>query len=131
MLRMIVENKLVSLVILAARIYLGVWFLNHVMKGAMYVPGNWVNIGSAVKYAGINFWPQFWGFMAFFTYVTGSVLLISGVSFRLGAAGMAFVLLIAANMHFALGQGLAVAIVTGPGIYVLPEFIKMYRSKNK
>jgi putative oxidoreductase len=137
MLKKIFENEIVSFIILIMRLYLGGWFIHHVIAQGMYHPNSWAKIGSAMQFLGINFLPQFWGFMAVFAYLIGSLFLISGVYFRLGAASMAFVLLVAVNMHFGLGQGFAMAkyaliflvvflilIFTGPGRYSLTGYLK-------
>jgi putative oxidoreductase len=144
MLKKILENEIVSFVILAVRLYLGIWFLNHVISQGMYHPQAWAKIGGAMHFLGINFLPSVWGFLAFLAYVLGSLLVISGIFFRFGAAAVAVVLLVAANMHFALGQGMPVAkhalnfciaflilIITGPGIYVLPKYITLFQKQGK
>jgi putative oxidoreductase len=137
MLDNIVKNKVVSAVLLVVRLFLGYWFLKLVIQYGMLHPHMWVQLGSAMKYLGIGFLPGFWGFMAVLSYVVGSLLLITGVYSRWASGFMAFDMIVASHMHFALGQGLAAAkpaliflvvfvilTITGPGIYSLGKYIK-------
>jgi len=66
-------------------------------------------VGSAMGNLGLNFAPTFWGFMAALTETGGGILLILGFFFRPATAALTFTMIVAATMHFKLGQGLSVA----------------------
>ncbi len=56
----------------------------------------WRAIGGAMRHLGINFAPEFWGFMAATAEFGGGILLILGFFFRPACALLAFTMLVAA-----------------------------------
>lgn len=65
-------------------------------------PEVWAKIGGSMKIIGITFLPVFWGFMAAFAEVIGSLLIMLGILFRPAAALLAFTMLIAVLTHMNL-----------------------------
>jgi putative oxidoreductase len=62
-------------------------------------PEVWTKIGVNMKIIGITFLPVFWGFMAAFAEVIGSLLIMTGIFFRQATALLAFTMVIAVLTH--------------------------------
>jgi len=63
----------------------------------------WETLGGAMKVFGITAWPVFWGFMAMFSELVGSLMLALGILVRPFAALLLFTMVTATLMQ--LGQG--------------------------
>src|SRR5205809_662485 len=63
-------------------------------------PDFWIKLGSAMGNLGINFAPEFWGFMSALTEFGGGILLILGLLTRPVAFLMAFNMIVAMMQHF-------------------------------
>ncbi|RKR81815.1 putative oxidoreductase [Mucilaginibacter gracilis] len=92
--------------LLIMRLGLGIMFIYHGYPKLLGGPNEWSKIGSATKYAGIHFYPAFWGFMAACTETFGGFLLVIGLAFRPVCLLLAIELTIAALMHLGTGGGL-------------------------
>lgn len=72
-------------------------------------PETWEKLGGAMGNLGINFAPEFWGFMAAITEFGGGILFAVGFLFRPAAAGLAFTMIVAALMNYLPEQSLFAA----------------------
>jgi len=70
---------------------------------------SWEEVGSATKYAGIHFWPVFWGFLAAAVETFGGFLVLIGLAFRPVCLLLVINLVVAALFHFGTGGGLGEA----------------------
>lgn len=97
-------------------------------------PAMWEKIGGALGFIGINFGQQFFGFLAVLSEFGGGLLLILGLMTRVAAIFLFITMCVAANMHFAIGDGFQKAfpaiesaiiffslIFIGPGKFSLDE----------
>lgn len=87
--------------ILALRIGIGLAFL--LVYGYPKITGGpdlWMKLGSSMSNFGINFAPEFWGFMSALTEFGGAILIILGLFTRPAAFFMAFNMLVAMSTHF-------------------------------
>lgn len=62
--------------LLLTRLLVGIMFVLHGWQ--KIDPSKWEQIGSAAGKLGLNFAPQFWGFMAMFSELIGGTLIILG-----------------------------------------------------
>jgi putative oxidoreductase len=126
--------------LLIIRIGLGIMFIYHGFPKITGGPAQWEQLGGAMNFLGIGFFPAFWGFMAAATEFIGGFLLIIGWQFRVVSILQVLNLVVAAAFHFGQGQGLGDAahavedcivfaglIFTGAGLYSLDN----YNSKKK
>ena len=60
---------------------------------------SWAGLGKPMKYLGIDFFPEFWGFMAAVTEGIGGVLLILGVFYRPVCLLLMFTMIVATLSH--------------------------------
>lgn len=94
----------------------------------------WKKLGEAMKYLGITFYPEFWGFMSAFAEFFGGIILLTGLFFRPGMLLLIINMLVAFISMYgrtgAVSQSvipLEILIVvialffTGPGKYSLDE----------
>ena len=94
----------------------------------------WKGLGSAMGNLGINFIPEFCGFMSAFAEFFGGIMLILGLLFRPAVILLAFNMFVATLFHFNRGDTLAMTshaielgvvfvglIFIGPGKYSLDE----------
>ena len=92
----------------------------------------WNGIGSSMSNFGINFAPQFWGFMAAFAETIGGLFFAMGLFHRLSSFLLSGTMLVALVMHINKGDSFQVyshalsllvvflaCIITGPGVYSL------------
>lgn len=116
------------------RLGLGVMFMLHGLPKFTGGPEKWASIGSKMSLVGIDFLPEFWGFMVAFAEFGGGFLLILGFMFRPALAMLTFTMVIAAIYHIDAGDSfgstshsIEAAIVflalmfIGPGRYSLDE----------
>src|SRR5260221_8952657 len=98
---MMISYKYRSLGILLLRVGVGLAFvLIYGWEKISAGPELWGKIGSSMGNVGINFAPEFWGFMSAFAEFGCGILLILGLFIRPAAALMAFNMLIALTYHF-------------------------------
>ena len=95
--------------LLVMRTGLGLMMIVHGWPKLAAGAEKWEKLGGAMTHIGVNVAPQFWGFMASMTEVFGGLFLVLGFLTRLSSAMLAFVMLVAALMHFGEGHGLGSA----------------------
>ncbi len=95
----------------------------------------WAKLGGAMGNLGINFAPEFWGFMAAITEFGGGLLFAVGFLFRPAAAGLAFTMIVAALMKylpeqsfFAAAHPIEMAIVFLAMLFIGPGRLSFDRS---
>jgi putative oxidoreductase len=128
-------NKFRDLGLLILRLCLGLTFtiIHGYPKLAAGAEG-WKKFGESMKYLGITFYPEFWGFMPGFAEFFGGIILLTGLFFRPGMLLLIINMLVAFLSMYgrtgAINQStypleiLAVMIAlffTGPGKYSLDE----------
>src|SRR5438105_9170298 len=87
--------------ILLLRIGIGMAFV--LVYGYPLISGGtevWTKLGSAMGNLGINFAPEFWGFMSALTQFGGGILLVFGLLTRPVAFFMGFNMVVAMTQHF-------------------------------
>ncbi len=97
-------------------------------------PHAWKGTGEAMKYLGIHFAPEMWGFLAALAEFGGGILVILGLLFSPACGALTFTMIVAGTMlyktHHALGeasQPIELGIVflallfIGPGRYSLDK----------
>jgi putative oxidoreductase len=92
--------------LLIIRVGLGIMFIYY---GFPLLGGGvkrWEELGSAIKYAGIHFWPVVWGLLAAAVETFGGFLLIIGLVFRPVCLLLVITLVVAALSHFGRGEGI-------------------------
>lgn len=99
-------GKYRNLGLLIIRVGLGIMFIYHGFPKLAGGTKTWEEVGSATKYVGIHFWPLAWGLLAAVVEVFGGFLLIIGLAFRPVCILMLINLIVAAFMHFGLGDGI-------------------------
>ncbi len=90
----------------------------------------WRELGKAMQHFGVNFAPEFWGFMASFAEFGGGLLFMAGFLFRPASFGLAFTMAVAATMKYQtdgtlfgaahpieMGIVFAAMLLIGPGRY--------------
>jgi putative oxidoreductase len=70
------------------------------LAGGMH---RWHEVGTAMRFYGIHFWPVFWGFMAAFSESVGVVLLIIGLFFRPSCLLLVITMVVAATLDYHKG----------------------------
>lgn len=95
--------------LLVIRIGLGIMFIYHGYPKIAGGPSQWEQLGGAMNFLGLGFFPVFWGFMAAATEFIGGFLIIIGWQFRAVCILQAVNLVVAAAFHFGQGQGLGEA----------------------
>ncbi|MDX5420294.1 MAG: DoxX family protein [Hymenobacteraceae bacterium] len=121
--------------LLLLRIGIGIMFILHGWPKMMGGPELWGKIGANMQLIGIDFAPEFWGFMAAFAEMAGGILLVLGLFFRPVLILMFITMLVATLRHVSAGDGfggyshaLEAAILffslyfIGPGKYSLDRF---------
>ena len=116
--------------LLIIRIGLGVMFLIHGAPKLAGGPAKWAKLGLAMQNFGIDFYPQFWGFMAAFSETFGALCLMAGLLWKPGLALLSATMFVAVFFHLGRGDGLMGAshalellivfiglILIGPGKY--------------
>jgi len=95
--------------LLLMRLGLGGMFLLHGWPKIAGGPEKWSQLGKAVAYLGIDFFPVGWGLMAALSEFGGGLCLILGLLFRPAALMMAATMAVATSMHLGKGDGLMTA----------------------
>ena len=88
------------------RVGIGAMFMFHGFGKITGGPEFWAKLGSATQYVGINFAPQFFGFMAAFAEFFGGFFLILGLFFRPACILLLCTMIVAASKHLGTGDGL-------------------------
>lgn len=89
--------------LLLLRLGLGLAFLYfHGVPKLLGGPERWAGLAG---YAGIEFLPTFFGFMAMFSEVVGALLLMAGLLFRPAVALLFITMAVAVNTHLMHGEG--------------------------
>jgi len=130
-------DKYKNLGFLILRFGIGTMFMWHGYGKLSAGPELWEKLGMALSYVGINFAPQFFGFLAAAIEFGGGVCFILGFFFRPACFFLFSVMAVAAFMHLGQGDGLKVAshaielgivffsfIFIGPGTNSLDEKLK-------
>ncbi|MBL8006054.1 MAG: DoxX family protein [Ignavibacteria bacterium] len=128
--------------ILIMRLAVGCAFV--FVYGLMKIQGGtglWNKLGGSMSNVGINFAPEFWGFMASVSEFGGGILIILGLFTRTSAFFMAMTMLMAAIQHLVkldpwnkvivpveLFSVFIALLFIGPGIYSLDY---LFFKKNK
>jgi putative oxidoreductase len=98
----------------------------------------WRGLGGAFnRLIGLNFVPEFWGFLAMLAEFCGGLCLITGFFFRPACAAILFTMLVAvisivrggygfnsASQPFELGIVVAALFLTGPGTITVRNFLQ-------
>lgn len=92
--------------LLILRIGIGVMFLLHGGPKLLAGPDKWQQVGGALHYLGVDFYPTFWGLLAALSEFGGGLCLIAGFLFRPACLMLAATMLVATNMHLGRGDGL-------------------------
>lgn len=86
------------------RVGLGAMMILHGYPKLMGGPEKWAKLGKAMADLGIDFAPEFWGFMAAFAEGVGGLLLILGFLFRPATILLLITMLVAAFKHLNAGD---------------------------
>lgn len=92
--------------LLIIRIGLGLMFIYHGLPKLMGGEKTWVQLGGAMQYVGINFWPMLWGFLCAIVETFGGFLLVLGLVFRPVCALLVVNLVVATIMQLSKGGNL-------------------------
>jgi putative oxidoreductase len=85
---------------------MGALFVAHGLPKLLGGPERWEKLGGAMKYLGIDLYPQVWGLCAALAEGVGGVLLIVGLLCRPAAASLLFTMIVASTMHLRSGDSL-------------------------
>ncbi len=123
--------------LLILRVGIGLMFILHGYPKLFGGPDVWAKLGSVLSFAGINFAPGFFGFMAAFAEFGGGLLLILGLFTRPALILLFITMVVATLMHVTNGDSfmkyshaLESAILffsliwIGPGKYALDQKFK-------
>jgi len=91
--------------LLFLRVGLGFMFVLHGWPKLVGGPEKWEGVGGAMAHLGLDFAPQFWGFMAAITEVGGGLLLALGLLTRPVLIALIFTMVVATWMHIAKDSG--------------------------
>ena len=107
-------------------------------------PALWKRLGGSMSNFGINFIPEFWGFMAAFTEFIVPMFLIIGLFYKPALFLLTFNMIVATTTHFirldpwgkiAYPMLLVFLFISmfliGPGRYSIDEYLKRRKSKNE
>ena len=92
--------------LLLIRVGLGIMFIYHGFPKLMGGPHRWEELGKAISYAGVHFWPMLWGLIAALVETIGGFLLIIGLAFRPVCLLLVINLLVATLMQLKSGGNL-------------------------
>lgn len=120
--------------LLMLRIGMGSMMMYHGAPKILGGAAGWAKVGAAMKFVGITFAPEFWGFMAASSEFFGGLLIILGLATRLACAMVTVTMGVAVAMKLGTGGGLFGAsqalengivylslLISGPGKYSLDE----------
>lgn len=102
---MMISDKYRDHGLLFMRAGLGVMFMLHGWPKLVGGPERWERTGRAMSELGVDFAPQFWGFMAGFAEFGGGLALALGLATRPALLMLAFTMLVAALKHYNAGDG--------------------------
>lgn len=91
--------------LLLLRIGIGIMFMLHGWPKMTGGPERWAKLGANMQLLGIDFMPEFWGFMAAFAETAGGALLVLGLFFRPTVILLVITMLVATLRHAAAGDG--------------------------
>lgn len=107
-------------------------------------PVMWKKLGGSMSNFGINFLPEFWGFMAAFTEFFVPMFIILGLLFRPAAFLLAFNMIVATTVHLknldpwgkiAYPMMLVILFISmfliGPGKFSISEYLKSRKKANE
>lgn len=105
-------------------------------------PERWTGLGESMSRFGIDFAPQFWGFLAMLSETLFALFIAAGFLFRPAALLLAFTMLVAWIGHHASGNGnpghafknmvvLVGLMFIGPGKYSVDAWLASRRARNK
>ncbi|MEM6994049.1 MAG: DoxX family protein [Myxococcota bacterium] len=95
--------------LLALRVGLGAMFVMHGWPKLAGGAGHWTRLGKQMKYVGIDFAPEIWGFAAGISELGGGILLMLGLLFRPACVALFGTMVVAAMSHLGKGQSLVQA----------------------
>ena len=138
-------NKFRDTGLLLLRIGVGVIFMTiHGYPKISGGPERWAGLGSSMSNLGINFFPEFWGFMSAFTEFIVPIFLILGFLYRPATLLLAINMVVALSTHFIkldpwgrIAYPLVLLILfislflIGPGRYSIDEYLSRRKLKNK
>lgn len=123
--------------LLVLRVGLGLMMMFHGWPKMVGGADKWRKLGGAMSSLGVDFAPEFWGFMAAFAELIGGAALVLGLATRPFALMLAFTMFVAARMHLEAGDGLGGAshaiedgiaflgiLLLGPGRYSLDQRLR-------
>lgn len=90
--------------LLILRIGMGLMFIGHGLPKMMGGKELWAKLGGAMSGVGINFMPEFWGFMAAFSELFGGIFLLLGLFFRPATILLTMTMIVATIMHIKNGD---------------------------
>lgn len=107
-------------------------------------PELWNRLGKSMSNFGINFFPEFWGFMSAFTEFFIPMLIVAGFLFRPASLLLTFNMLVATSVHLKnldpwgkIAYPMLMIIlflsmfISGPGKYSIDEYLKRRKMKNE
>ena len=107
-------------------------------------PQLWTKLGSSMSNFGINFLPEFWGFLSAFTEFFVPMFIIIGFLFKPAALLLAFNMIVATSVHLKnldpwgkIAYPMLLVILftsmflTGPGRYSIDHYLKSRKAKNE
>jgi len=122
--------------ILILRLGIGIMFIRYGAPQLFSGPERWNQLGGAMGYLGITFWPVAWGFLAASAEFFGGICLILGIFTRTMSAFLFLTMVVATSFHLGQGQGIQAAspaiengivflslIFIGPGKYSLETLL--------
>lgn len=137
------RSDLRNIGLLILRVGLGIMLILHGYPKMFGGPEKWTEVGAAAQYAGIDFAPMFFGFMAGVTEFFGGIFLILGVFFIPTVLFLIVVMFVAAMKQIGVGESfvhyshsIEIAIVflgmlfIGPGKYSLDRKLQK-RSRGR
>ena len=98
-------DTLRDLGLLLIRVGVGLSFMLHGWPKLVGGPQRWERTGRAMAELGVDFAPQFWGFMAGFAEFGGGLALALGLATRPALLMLAFTMIVAATKHIGAGDG--------------------------
>lgn len=126
------NSNLIDTGLLVLRLGLGIIMFLHGLPKLTGGPEVWTGIGGSMSNFGINFAPQFWGFMASFAETIGGLLFAMGLFHRVSSFLLLSTMIVALVMHISKGDSFQVyshalsllvvflaSMITGPGDYSL------------
>ncbi len=92
--------------LLIIRLGLGVMMFLHGYPKLLGGVDKWERLGNSMSVLGIDFLPEFWGFMAAFAEAIGGALLLIGWFFRPATLLLLITMIVAALKHLNAGDGI-------------------------